>query len=118
MKKLTNILVVLTAAFTLASCSSTVPLFVTTNQVGDKKGVSSNTCLFTYGGSSVQGQSSTVSPANGKLTSAGMCFNSEEYGIREAASRAGIDKIATVDLKRTWFFFWTEYELIVTGTGE
>lgn len=114
MKQLKLLLALGVISYMAASCSSTVPLTATENEVGEKTGTSSNTCLATWGGYSAaaryQGAGTGQMP-----TSYGLCFNSEEYGIHDAAQSAGIEKVATVDLKTTWYVLWTEYELQVTG---
>lgn len=110
MKSIRAILAICITGFLFSSCVSTIPLTVTDNKVGDKKGTSTNTCMFTYSGYAYSGPSAGQIP-----TSGGVCFNTEEYGIRDAAKKANIDKVASVDLKRSWYVLWTEYELIVTG---
>ncbi|MFB6306229.1 MAG: hypothetical protein ABEH43_04455 [Flavobacteriales bacterium] len=99
--------------FLMSSCMNTKPLFVTDNEVGGRVGTSSNTCLFTmpaYGSYSTQVANSSL-----KVTSAGLCFNSEEYGIADAADDGNINKVATVDLKVKNYLLFTVYELKVAG---
>ncbi len=110
MKSIKSIVAICIGVLFLSSCVSTTPLKATDNKVGDKKGTSSNTCMFTYAGYYY------TAPSAGQLpTSSGICFNTSDYGIRQAAEKADINKVATVDLKRTWYVLWTKYELVVTG---
>ena len=98
------------------SCSSTVPLHVTGNAMGDKTGTSSNTCILVATGTGLtEANAVTAVGGNMKPTSFGVCFNTDSYGIREAAKNAGIEKVATVDLRTTWYVFWTKFELVVNG---
>lgn len=90
----------------LSSCTITNPLTATNNPIGNKVGTSKNTCLFGY---------NYFGAGPGLPTSYGICFNNGDYGIQEAAASAGIDKVATVDLKIQNLFFVTKFELIVTG---
>ncbi|MBT3423073.1 hypothetical protein HON01_04250 [Candidatus Woesearchaeota archaeon] len=108
MKKIHNIIAIMIIAFLAVSCSVTTPLTATDNPIGSKRGTVSNTCLF---GGSVALQA----PGNMKLTSSGLCFNTEKYSIYDAADEGGISRVATVDLKIKNFYLWQEYTLIVTG---
>lgn len=113
MKTLMNFFTIISLASILASCSVTQPIHVNKNAVGDKKGVSTNTCILSLGYTSGQGARTSLGTA--APTSGGICFNNGDYGIKEAATNGNIDKVATVDLKNTWYVFWREYSLIVTG---
>lgn len=116
MKHLFNLFISGMIVSLFSSCSSTIPLTVTENEVGDKSGTSQNTCLFAFSESYFTNNPRYRSTIQGKVpTSTGTCFNNEDYGIREAAKRAGIENVATVDLETTWYVFWTTYELHVTG---
>lgn len=76
----------------LSSCSSsvTMPIAVTDNPVGTKKGVAKATAIF------------------------GICGNCD-VSAAKAAKNGKITKIATVDFKIRASFFKTTYETIVTG---
>jgi hypothetical protein len=94
MKKVRNAFIALCAiaAFTLASCSVTVPYQTTANPVGTKVGKASGTCYLRF-----------------------LCFD-VDYSIHTAAKNGGINKIATVDIKtkNVLGIIWT-FETIVTG---
>lgn len=116
MKHLFNLFIIAITICLFSSCSSTIPLAVTENEVGDKTGTSQNTCLFAFSESYFSNNPRYSSTTRGKIpTSTGTCFNNDDYGIREAAERAGIENVATVDLETTWYVFWTTYELHVNG---
>lgn len=108
MKK--SIIYILAVAFvaTLASCSISVPLLLSNNPIGNKKGSSSATCIFTGG------QGARVGPVRGAFLYNGIMFN-KDFSIYEAAKNGGINKIATVDLRIDWYVFFTKKTLIVTG---
>ena len=93
----------------VSSCSTTTPLTATNNPVGDKTGVSKNTCLFASERYPLSFQT------EGQITSNGLCFNTSDYSIKEAADKAGIDKVGAVDLRKTNYIIWTEFELVVSG---
>jgi hypothetical protein len=86
----------------MASCSVTRPYAVTNNPIGTKVGTSENTCLFSanYGGN---------------ISANGICFKNNEYGIQQAAKKAGISKVGAVDLKVTRQIISRKYTLIVYG---
>lgn len=105
-KTLLNSLGALEIALAFSSCSVTNPLTATNNPIGDKVGTSKNSCLF---------GANTYGAGPGLATSYGICFNTKDYGIYEAAKAGGISKVATVDLKTTNYLFFTKFELIVTG---
>lgn len=113
MRHLLNILSVVCLVGVLTSCSVTTPIYVNKNPVGDKRGESSNPCIFSTG--FTQGYTTQTSVIDAVPTSGGLCFNTGDYGIKEAATDGNIDKVATVDLETTWYVFWTEYSLVVTG---
>ena len=79
------------------SCTTTLPLTATNNEIGSKEGTSTSTCLFSVGG-----------------ISSGIVLN-KNYGVQEAAKNGNLTTIATVDLKVQRFFFFTKNTLIVTG---
>lgn len=104
-------------ALMVSSCTTTDPLTATNNELGDKTGSVANTCLLgapVNPGIVTQQQQAGIVPG-GKLTSAGICLNNDEYYISEAASRANIKKVAAVDLRTTTYLLWTKYELVVHG---
>ncbi len=79
-------------AFSLASCSVTVPVNATSNSVGAKVGSASTTSIF------------------------GLFFDGGDASIMTAAKNGGIKKISTVDFKSTNFLFIIgKFETIVTG---
>ncbi len=79
-------------AVTFASCSVTLPVNATANEVGSKTGSSSTTSIF------------------------GLFFDGGDASIRTAAKNGGIKKISTVDFKSTnYLFIVGQYETIVTG---
>ena len=89
MKKL---LILTASAMLFASCSVTLPVAATSNEVGSKVGTSETTQLgpFFFGGG--------------------------DASIRTAAKRGKISKISTVDFKQSIvFLFLKKYETIVTG---
>ena len=108
MKKIKLILLSTVLTAFLASCSTIEPLTATNNSIGSKTGKASNSCLFGF-------PNGVAAETNLLVTSSGLCFNTKAYGIYEAAKNGGIEKVATVDVKRTWFLIYTKYELIVTG---
>lgn len=100
----------------LGSCTTISPITATNNSVGTKVGTASNTCIFTAGAAAAQAAPSVAGAGNGfNLISAGLCFNNGSYGIVDAAQNAGIERVGSVDLKTSWYVFFTKYELIVTG---
>jgi hypothetical protein len=86
----------------LASCSMTRPYAVTNNPIGTKVGTSENTCIFRL-------------TAYGNVSASGLCFKNNDYGIYQAAKKAGINKVGAVDLKITRKILYTQYTLIVYG---
>lgn len=94
-------------ALVVSSCTTTEPLTATNNEIGDKTGSVANTCIF--------GTTQVGAPGGGRVTSAGVCLNNDEYFISEAASRANIKEIGAVDLRTTNFLLWTKFELVVHG---
>lgn len=89
--------------FAFASCSTIMPYTATNNPIGSKVGRSETTVIFGtgggYGGSMEQGLIST----------------NKNFGVIEAARKAYIDKVATVDVKVKNFIFFSKVEVIVTG---
>ena len=82
----------LTAAALLSSCSLTLPVNATSNNVGSKVG---------------------TAKATGFL---GFLFFNADASIKTAAKNGGISKISTVDLKQTSLLnLIVTYETIVTG---
>lgn len=82
----------LVAAF-ISSCSVTVPVNATSNEVGSKVGTSSTNQILIF------------------------FFDGGDASIRTAAKEGKISKISTVDFKTTVKFLGliTKYETIVTG---
>lgn len=79
-------------ALAMASCSVTVPVNATSNEVGSKTGTASTTSIL------------------------GLHFDGGDASIRTAAKKGGIKKISTVDFKMTnYLFLIGQYETIVTG---
>ena len=107
MKKIQNLIAIMLFAILAVSCSITTPITATNNPIGKKVGTATNTCLF----------SGFVMPQQGNLilTSSGLCLNTGDYSIYDAAEDGNISKVATVDLKTTNFVLWKKYTLIVTG---
>ena len=101
-----RIVTVITLALLACSCKMTTPVTATNNPIGSKVGTSKNTC-FAGGFLPSAGEDYNV-------ISAGICTN-KNYGALEAAKNSGIQRIATVDLKRTNYVFFSTYELIITG---
>ena len=89
MKKLMSALIV--GAF-LTSCSITVPVSATSNELGSKTGTATGTCYLSQ-----------------------LCFGADA-SIATAARNGGITKISTVDLKTSNILgLIVRYECIVTG---
>jgi len=79
-------------ALAMASCSVTMPVNATSNEVGSKTGTASTTSIL------------------------GLHFDGGDASIRTAAKKGGIKKISTVDFKMTnYLFLIGKYETIVTG---
>lgn len=79
-------------AMIMSSCSVTLPVNATSNEVGSKTGSASTTSVF------------------------GLFFDGGDASIRTAAKKGGISKISTVDFKSTnYLFIIGMYETIVTG---
>lgn len=79
-------------ALIFTSCSVTLPVNATSNEVGSKTGSSSTTSIF------------------------GLFFDGGDASIRTAARNGGINRISTVDFKSTnYLFIVGQYETIVTG---
>lgn len=107
MKALKKLSILGAGALLLASCSTTRPLAITDNSIGDKVGTSKTTCI------------GSMSPAAGaagagSIISSGICFNGK-YGVKDAAENGGITTVGAIDIKVTHFLFWSTYELIVAG---
>ena len=89
MKKL---LLLMTFSFLISSCALTLPVTATSNQVGDKVG---------------------MSKAQGYL---GVLWFDQDASIQKAAKNGGITTISTVDIKSTNLLgIIMTYETIVTG---
>jgi hypothetical protein len=96
----------------MCSCSITQPMYLTNNPIGKKEGRSETICLFSGGGSSAAHYAPMAfGYAAGYY---GLTFN-KGFGIYEAAKKAGIQKIATVDMRTDWYLFFTKKTYIVTG---
>lgn len=93
MKKFIKPLLIVFAAMSFASCSLTVPVGATSNEVGSKIGRASGNCYL------------------GSV----LCFDADA-SIMSAAKNGGITKISTVDFKkRDILGLLITYECIVTG---
>ena len=80
------------AMMALSSCSLTLPVDATSNEVGSKVGSATATGFF------------------------GILFFDQDASIRTAAKNGGITKISTVDIKQKNILnIITNYECIVTG---
>lgn len=87
-----KILLPFTFSILLSSCALTLPVNATSNEVGEKVG---------------------MSKATGYL---GFLWLDQDASIQRAAKQGGISKISTVDLKRTDLLGIIQtYECIVTG---
>jgi hypothetical protein len=108
-----NIIILAFAAlFGAASCTTIHPVTATNNPIGGATGKSTTNCLFPLVTASIP--SAAMAGKGFNIVSSGMCFN-KEYGVIEAAKNGKIERIATVDLKKTNFLIFTQFELIVTG---
>ncbi len=87
-------------------CSVTRPFAITSNEIGDKEGRVSCICIGAPPAEAIK----HYVAAEGVL-----CFGTSNYSIFEAARKAGITRVATVDLKITNYVFFTKYEIIVHG---
>lgn len=76
----------------LAACSMNRPVAATSNPLGSKTGIYSQTSILGY------------PPVMSKVGA-----------ISQAARNGGITKISTVDYNVTWSIFTVTYETIVTG---
>lgn len=91
MKKIKNLLLFVSIASILASCSVAGPLMVTNHSIGSKRGEASRKIFF------------------------GITFGHTDLGAITAAKNGNVKKIATVDWKVTGKLFSTKYSTIVTG---
>lgn len=92
MKKVKPVLAVIAATALLSSCSLTLPVTATSNEVGSKVG---------------------TAKATGFL---GVLFFDQDASIRKAARDGNITKISTVDIKQGNILnIIVTYETIVTG---
>lgn len=92
LKKIKTLAMVIAASGLLASCSVTLPVNATSNEVGSKVG---------------------TAKATGFL---GIFFFNQDASIRTAAQNGGITKISTVDIKRgNVLGIVNTFETIVTG---
>lgn len=90
MKKL---LILTVGAMLFASCSVTLPVAATSNEIGSKVGTSST---FRFGPFFIG--------------------NNGDVSIHTAAKRGNIKKVSTVDFKQSvYFLIFQQYETIVTG---
>ncbi|NGZ90467.1 TRL-like family protein [Psychroflexus maritimus] len=79
-------------ALAMVSCTVTMPVNATSNEVGSKTGTASTTSIL------------------------GLHLDGGDASIRTAAKKGGIKKISTVDFKTTnYLFLIGQYETIVTG---
>jgi hypothetical protein len=84
--------VLLVAFLMVTACTMNYPVCATSNPVGTKIGVYTQTCLLGF------------PPAYNKTAA-----------IAQAAKNGGITKISTVDYKASWMVFVIKYDTIVTG---
>lgn len=92
MKHLTVALSALLVLLILSACTINHPIAATSNPLGTKVGVYSQSTVFGF-----------PPPMNSKAA------------ILEAARNGGITKISTVNYNISWTLFGTKYETIVTG---
>ena len=97
-----KVLIVVVVAFLATSCTVVRPYAVTNNQIGDAVGVSKTTLIF------------GASAAN-ELEQA-MFSTNKNFGVIEAAKNGNIDKVATVDVESSNYYFFSTVKIIVTGT--
>lgn len=100
MKKLRIIFIICLAIGILESCSTIYPVTATNNPIGSKTGKSTTTILF--------------GAATGANLGTGLVLN-KDYGVIEAARKASIEKVGTVDIKVTNYYLFQKAEIIVTG---
>lgn len=100
MKKIKNIILIAIVAMFTTACSIIMPVAVTENPIGSKKGVSKSIVLF--------------GPAKPNMNF-GIYLNSN-YGLEDACKNGKITGgISTIDEKTSNMIFFTVKELIVTG---
>lgn len=93
MKKIALLLTLIVSVSAFIGCSSVEPVCATSNELGAKVGT--NTAGYLFG----------IIPITGV-----------DYGIADAARKAGITKISTVDLKTfNYLGFYCGHTTIVTG---
>lgn len=93
MKKIALLLALIVSASAFIGCTSVEPVCATSNELGAKVGT--NTAAYIFG----------IIPIGGG-----------DYGIADAARKAGITKISTVDLKTfNYLGFYCGHTTIVTG---
>lgn len=92
MKPIHLMLVVLVILLLISACTINRPISATSNPLGQKVGVYTQTSLFGF------------PPIANK-----------DAAIAKAAYNGGITKISTVDYNTTWMLFVVKYETIVTG---
>mgnify|MGYP002393090433 FL=1 len=91
MKKFKNVVLFVSVASILASCSVAGPLMVSNHSVGPKRGEASRSIFL------------------------GITFGHTDLGAITAAKNGGIKKISTVDWKVSSKMFRTKYSTVVTG---
>lgn len=99
MKNLNRILAVAFSAAIISSCTTIYPVTATNNPIGSKTGTSQTGMIGTAG--------------YGNLGT-GLVFNGD-YGVIEAAKDGNINRVGTVDIKVTNYYFFTKSEIIVSG---
>lgn len=99
--KLTNAIMAFAVVVLFASCSLTRPYTATNNPIGSKTGKSETTLI--------------LGTSSGQNLQAGLYSTNNDFGVIEAARKANIDKIATVDVKTTNFILFQKVQVIVTG---
>ena len=86
----------------MGSCSLTRPYAVTNNTLGSKTGVSETGVIL------------GTSYANDLAV--GLFVTNKDFGVIEAAKNGNINKIGSVDVKKTSYLgIFTKVEIIVTG---
>ena len=109
--KIVKSIFILSSVLILSSCSITQPLMLTNNPIGNKVGTSSTASIFSGGGANAL----HYAPMHGSGGLwQGLIFN-KKFSVADAAKNGGISKIATVDLKTSWYVFFTKKTYIVTG---
>jgi hypothetical protein len=110
MNNIKNLIVASAMVFLVSSCSVSYPFLLTNNPIGSKKGKSTTVTLF--GGSGRYATS--PAPFQGKSVYNGIMLN-KDFGLPEAVKKGKISKVATVDIRYDWYFFFSKTTFLVTG---